>query len=298
MLEGLIGFLKEKDIKFEENERLDKISYMKLGGVARLSASPKTENEFCSLLSYLTDKMFRYKVIGRMSNILPTDDVYDGILVKTHEMQEKTVAENKVTVQCGATLAEMIWFCAHVDLGGAEELFMIPATIGGAVFNNAGAHGKEISDIFVSARLYFPLDKSILVYSREDMRFNYRDSILKHREIYLLSATFRFESSDFPFIKNKVEHFARLRRSFQPLDRPSLGSTFKRYEGVSAGYYIDRAGLKGCRVGGAMVSEKHAGFIVNAGGATASDVKQLIECVKQAVFDRFGIWLQEEIEFL
>ncbi len=298
MYESLIGFLKETDIKFEEFSRLDTLSYMRAGGSARILASPTNEEELCQLLSYLFDRNIPNKVIGKMSNILPQDGLYNGVVVKTREINSKTVAENTVCAQCGAALSDIIWSAAHLGLGGCEELFMIPATLGGAIYNNAGAHGRSVSDLFVSARLYNLQDRSVREYSVREMCFSYRDSVLKHKSLYLLSATLRFKPSDFSCVKERIEHFARLRRSAQPIELPSLGSIFKRYDGVGAGFYIDKAGLKGYRIGGAVISEKHAGFIVNSGGACADDVIKLIRFTKETVKERFGITLEEEIEII
>ena len=298
MFESLIGFLKKKDIKFEEYSKLNKLSYMRVGGSARVLVAPASAYELCTLLLYLETHGLPYKVVGRMSNILPTDGVFNGVVIRTRNVNRKYVAENEIVAECGAPLAEIIWSAARLGLGSAEELFMIPATLGGAICNNAGAHGRSVSDIFVSARLYSPRNDKTIEYTAEEMCFSYRFSAIKKEPLYLLSATLRFETSEFYEIRERIEHFAKLRRSTQPVELPSLGSVFKQCEGVSAGYYIDKAGLKGYRIGDAMISDKHAGFIVNLGRATAYDVNQLVVFAKETVKERFGVTLIEEIEIM
>ena len=179
-----------------------------------------------------------------------------------------------------------------------EGLFGIPGTVGGMVRQNAGAFGYEISDRFKCATCYHPYTQSISNYSKDDMQFSYRDSILRNNSAILLNATFELIEKKRNDILAEIAEYKERRVTTQPLEYPSLGSIFKRYNGISAGYYIDRAGLKGHCIGGACVSSKHAGFIVNKGGATAEDYLKLIEYVKDKVYSVFGIELEEEIEVI
>ena len=175
---------------------------------------------------------------------------------------------------------------------------MIPALIGGAVYNNAGAHGVNIADVFVSGYFFCLETRTIVEMNRSDMHFGYRYSILHERGFILLSATFRLLPSAFPNVKAKIAEYAAMRRVNQPLEHPSLGSVFKKCNTTGAGYYIEKAGLKGYRIGGAEVSCKHAGFIINRSNASATDVIELIAFVKATVYRKFGVMLEEEIEFI
>lgn len=298
MFDALLGFLKDKDIKFEENKSFSKLSYMKLGGIARVVCSPSSLGDFTVLISYLQTQGFAYKVVGNMSNILPPDGVYCGVIVRTDSLNRRLIDGEVVTAEAGCRLSRIIWDMSKLGMSGAEELFMIPATLGGAVYNNAGAYGKCISDLLVEAKLYNPATGAIEIYSNVQLQFGYRTSVLKSRKLYLLSAKLKFLPSATLSVTDRIIHFVKARRASQPCEYPSLGSVFKRHSGVSAGYYIDRAGLKGMKEGGAVISEKHAGFIVNKGGATSEEVKKLIRCAKTTVLEHFGIELEEEIEIM
>ena len=298
MSDEMLGFLKDRDIKFTLNAKLDRLSYIKAGGTARMLAEPESLSQLCELSSRLAKEKIPYRIIGRMSNTMSGDGEYDGVVIKTDKLNRKYGAESTIVAECGAKLSDVIWDMARRDMGGCEELFLIPASVGGAVYNNAGAHGRCISDVIASCEVYYPKDRRTVTLSREEMCFGYRDSLLKSRDAILLRATLKFEKKPFSDIKERIRECAKIRRAAQPLEYPSLGSVFKRHGDVGAGYYIDRAGLKGLRVGNAEVSRKHAGFIINLGGAVPSDITTLIIEVKRRVFDTFGIMLEEEIEII
>ena len=175
---------------------------------------------------------------------------------------------------------------------------MIPASVGGAIYNNAGAHGKVISDALIDVQIYSVRDDCIKVLSKDELNFGYRHSIFMDENYVLISARFKAIASDFCTIKSRVKEMVHIRRNAQPLEYPSLGSIFKRCLGQGAGYYIERAGLKGAKIGDAEVSEKHAGFIINRGNASSNDIIRLIELIKARVFELFGVVLEEEIEIL
>ena len=241
---------------------------------------------------------FPFVIAGRMSNVLFRKPLYDGVVIKTTNYRTKNEAENTVTLSCGSTLRETIRDMASKDLGGMEGLFGIPGSVGGMVKQNAGAFGYEIADRFVSADCYFVSRNQISTVTKKDMEFEYRNSALSSKETILLSATFSFVHKRRSEIFEEIADYTSQRRQKQPIAMPSLGSVFKRCEGIGAGYYIDKAKLRGHRVGGAEISGKHAGFIVNAGGATADDYLALIELAKERVYNLFGIELQEEIEII
>ena len=233
-----------------------------------------------------------------MTNLLVKDGVYDGVIIKTDKLQTKSLAESTISVSCGAKMGTVIHCMARQGLGGMEGLAGIPGTVGGMVRQNAGAFGYEVADRFVSAECYLPNVKRLVTLSRDDMCFAYRRSALTSSDAVLISATFRLSPAPPEIILARIKELGEKRRASQPLEYPSLGSTFKRYNGQSAGFYIDRSGLKGARIGGAEVSEKHAGFIINVGGATADDFLKLIDLIKSRVYSAFGIELENEIEII
>ena len=233
-----------------------------------------------------------------MSNVLIKERLYDGVLIKTTEIISKTEAENRITLSCGASLVAELRPMASRGLGGLEGLWGIPGTVGGMVKQNAGAYGYETADRLIGATCYVRSAHTVTRYTKEELNFAYRDSLLSDKNFVLLNATFELVPKLREDVLSEVKDYALKRRASQPIEYPSLGSVFKRYNGVSAAYYIDGAGLKGYAVGGARVSEKHAGFIVNSADATADDYLRLIDYVKERVMTVFGIELKEEIEII
>lgn len=265
---------------------------------ARAVVYPDSEEKIINLVSGLTACDLPFKVIGGMTNLLIKDGIYHGVVIKTDKMSKESSTENVVSCSCGMRMSRIIRSMASLGFGGMEGLFGIPGTVGGMVKQNAGAFGNEIKDRFVSAVCYYPADGRITVFNRDDMRFAYRSSALSGGDAVLISATFDFVTMPKEDIDEKIKDFQAKRRENQPFEYPSLGSVFKRHSGQSAGYYIDRSGLKGVSVGGAEISEKHAGFIINRGGATAYDYLKLIDIAKEKVYADFGIELEEEIEII
>ena len=274
------------------------MSSVGISTVARIVAFPRNEEELISALRALKEKRIPVVVLGRMSNVLFKEQIYNGVVIRTTQIQTKSLAENVATLSCGASLASTIRIAADRSLGGMEGLFGIPGTVGGLVKQNAGAFGYEISDCFMEALCYIPSFDEVRVLNRNDMSFSYRSSALVDLDAIVLRASFKLVDKPKDKIVNELKEYKSRRLASQPLGYPSLGSVFKRSNGVSAGYYIDKAELKGHRIGGACVSEKHAGFIVNIGGATSRDYLALIEYVKSRVYSVFGIELEEEIEII
>ncbi len=297
MYRSLYGYLKEKEVEFKEYYKLSDVSTIRIGGNARFYISPVSQDSLVSLISFLKSENISYKIVGGMSNILFSDEEC-GVIISTKRINKKAQNGEKFSFECGATLASALRFAAERGYGGAESLFAIPGTIGASVRGNAGAFGLEISDVFVSGKIYFPDNDKVEVFEHSEMKFAYRHSVLKDNGGILLFGEFSLFETAFQNVVSKINAFSHLRHASQPVGIPSLGSVFKKSHGVGAGYYIDKLGLKGFRHGGAAISEKHAGFIVNLGGATAKDVKFLIEYVKEKVFSSFGVSLFEEIEIL
>ena len=265
--------------------------------LAAFAVTPTTTGELVRVVRLLHNASVPYKVVGAMSNIAPISGIYNGVILNTRKLTEKTVADNEILAECGVRLSDIVRTLSAFSFGGMEQLFHIPGCLGGSVRGNAGAHGLEIADVFVFATVYIPDDDRTVVLSGEQMGFAYRTSILKDNGGILLSARLRATPKSQTQILGDIEHYRAL-RSNQPHGVRTLGSTFKRVDGVSAGYYIDKCGLKGLRIGGAEVSTVHAGFIINRTDATPDDILCLIDTVKKRVFETFGITLEEEIDYL
>ena len=297
-MQEAIAFFENHGIDFVRGKELSRVSAMRLGGRCAIFVSPASEEEFIKTVVFAKEHGYKHKTVGRMSNILPPDEYYDGIIISTLKMASYSVAENTLTAQCGAVFSRLAASLARLGYGGTVELSGIPGTVGGMIFSNAGAYGLEISDVLIDARCYSLCDGEIVTLCKDDMCFSYRHSVLSEGNFLLLSARIALCREDSFSVKAKIERLYDERRKKQPLDMPSLGSAFLRPNGYFAAKLIDDAGLRGFSIGGAEVSAKHAGFIVNKGGATASDVKRLISYVKQCVFEKFCVNLVPEIEFL
>ncbi|MBQ1261038.1 MAG: UDP-N-acetylmuramate dehydrogenase, partial [Clostridia bacterium] len=209
-----------------------------------------------------------------------------------------SVAESTVNAECGIRFSSLCSRLAALGLGGFEELFSIPGSLGGMLYSNAGAYGKEISNLFIEGEFYDTQSGKVIEICRSDMDFSYRSSAMKKRALIALSALLRLEKSSPEAINKRIDYYKGLRLASQPCGEYSLGSVFKRPQGYYAAELIDKAGLKGYRIGGAQVSIKHAGFIVNSNGASAEDFIKLKDYVKNKVFERYGVLLEEEIEIL
>ena len=290
--------LKRSECEFEKNKDIGSISSVGISSVVSAIAYPDTEEKLISVIGGLNEVGIQYIVLGRMSNILFKDDFYNGVVIKTTKINGYSEAENKIIASCGASLSAIVRKAAKLDLGGMEGLVGIPGTLGGMIRQNAGAFGYEMSDRFISATCFIPSTGKISAFSKDGMRFSYRKSMLCEEKAILIKATFELIHKKYGDIIEEIADYKNRRLTSQPLEYPSLGSVFKRHNGISAGFYIDKAGLKGYKIGGACVSKKHAGFIINEGGATAQDYLKLIDYVKERVFTEFSIELEEEIEII
>lgn len=276
-----------------ENESLAIHSTMRVGGNARLAAFPRDAEELRSLVSLAKAHGIRHIIVGNASNILFDDKGFDGLVIFTTAMRSVEWNGDTVTAACGASLTGLSAAATKKGLSGLEFAFGIPGTIGGAVYMNAGAYGSEISAVLTEST--YLGSEEFLTRSAEEHRFGYRTSIYRSTNDIILSATFRLTPDDPAEIAAHAEQNMTSRRSKQPLEYPNAGSVFKRPEGAFPGALIEKAGLKGLRIGGAEISEKHANFIVNRGGATASDVLKLVDTARREVYQKFGISLETEI---
>ena len=291
----LCSIIKSEDLIIGAN--IKNYCTFKIDGIIEYLVCPKTINDLCNYLGLLKNKKIKYKVLGNMSNILPNDGINYGVYITTRFIKEKPlVIKNKITVCCGLSLTALCYFAANNGLCGIENLAGIPATVGGAIYNNAGAFGACIADCLESMLVYS--NGKISTISANMAEFGYRNSVLQqNKDIIVLSATFKLNETNKADVLKQTEETIKKRKKLHPLE-PSAGSVFKKHDNVSAGYYIDHAGLKGIVCGGAKISEKHANFIVNINNATSADVKKLINLAECAVKQKFKITLQREVEFL
>ncbi len=270
---------------------------MRVGGVVRYLYRPESEEELAALLPALTDAGTPFLVVGNASNLLFPDDGYEGAVVLTSSVRELRMEHGEIVASCGVSLSALSAFAQSNGKSGLAFAYGIPGTVGGGVYMNAGAYGGELADCFSQADC---IDRSgnRRTLTKDDFRFSYRHSALQENGLFLLHAVFSCPDGDPETIKADMERNMAARKAKQPLEFPSCGSAFKRPEGHYAGALIERAGLKGLTVGGAQISEKHAGFLINRGGATAADVRALIAAVQKAVLEQSGVLLEPEMQIL
>ncbi|AZT91616.1 UDP-N-acetylmuramate dehydrogenase [Caldicellulosiruptor changbaiensis] len=291
--------LEKLNIEFSKDKPLKDFTTFKIGGKARYIVFPKSIDELIKIIQLAKENGISWRIVGNCSNVLISDKGFDGAIITTTKMDFFKTEENLIEAECGCMISQVARKACENGLKGLEFAVGIPGTVGGAVYMNAGAYDSEIKDVFECAEV---LDENlnILKLGKSDMRFSYRYSRLKEEKLILLKATFRLQyagEEDVPPIE-KANEYNQRRREKQPLQYPSAGSIFKRPPGNFAGKLIEDAGLKGYRVGNACISEKHAGFIVNLGDALAEDVRKLIYHTQKTVYEKFGVLLEPEIEFI
>ena len=283
-------------IEYLENEPMSAHTTFRIGGAASVFAVPDTEDKLRLAVDACRISKTPYTVLGRGSNVLFDDSGYKGAVISTEKLKEITVSGNDITCGCGASFTQAAVIARDNSLSGLEFAFGIPGAVGGAVFMNAGAYGGEVSQVLLDSTYYDPVDGEIHTINNSEHNYGYRESVYReHPERVILSARFGLVSADKNEIKEKMDGYMESRRTKQPLKYPSAGSVFKRCQGHFTGQMIEELGLKGFTVGGAQVSEKHAGFIINRGGASSADVLKLIEIIKEKVRDGYGLDLQCEV---
>ena len=280
-------------------EPLARYSSFRIGGPAQRMAFPSCDEEAARLMELARRCDIDPVILGSGTNMLFPDEGLDRLVISTRELRHlEQDASGHVAAGAGVPLAQLAVFACQRELTGLEFAHGIPGSVGGAVCMNAGAYGGEIKDVLSEATVLFP-GEGIRRVTAEDLRFGYRRSLLTDvPEAMVLSAVFTPEPGEEIAIRARMTELMARRKASQPLEYPSAGSTFKRPAGYFAGTLIEQAGLKGARVGGAQVSEKHAGFIINCGGATCRDVLTLMEHVRQTVQDRFGVTLEPEVKVI
>lgn len=288
-------FLEEEDILL--NEPMKHHIYFKLGGPADILLTPKTIEQVVEAVKFCTNKKIPYYIIGNGSNLLVKDGGFRGVIIKLSKLQEIKVEEDKIIAMGGAQLCDVSKVALDHSLTGFEFACGIPGSIGGAVTMNAGAYGGEMVNVTESA-LIMDRDCNLRLLSNEELELGYRSSAVMKHGYTVLQVTLKLVKSEYAKIKEKIDDLTTRREDKQPLEYPSAGSTFKRPEGHFAGKLIQDSGLKGATVGGASVSEKHSGFIINKNNATAKDVLELIELVQKTVKENFGVELHPEVRII
>ena len=277
-------------------EPLAKHTSFRIGGPAEVMVFPKTKDELSEILKTSTLLDCKPVILGAGTNILAPDAGIRGLVICLKNLQEtmEQIDDTHIRVSAGVSMARCATFAANLGLSGLEFAHGIPGSVGGGVYMNAGAYGGEICQVCTQVEV-MDSDGNCCELTGEEMDFSYRHSRLEDMGGIVISATFALTKKPAEEIRGLMQDLITRRRNSQPLDLPSAGSAFKRPVGGYAAALIDQTGLKGYRVGGAAVSEKHAGFVVNLGGATAADVKQLLQDVSQKVLEHTGITLEPEI---
>jgi len=294
---GLENILDKSRIKY--NEPMKNHTTMKVGGNCDCLVLPESIEEIKNIITYAKENKIDYYVIGNGSNLLVVDEGVHALIIKiTNKFAKVDVIGEEIIATSGASMPIVSINARKNSLTGFEFACGIPGTIGGGVRMNAGAYGGEIADIFVEAT-YLDTDGSIKNISKEKMNFGYRHTYFSDNpELIILSAKFKLKKGSQEEIAKKMEENAVARRTKQPLEYPNFGSVFKRPEGYFVGKLVSDSGLRGYTIGGAQVSEKHTGFIVNKNNATCKDIVELIRYVQKSVYEKYGVHLKTEVVFI
>lgn len=290
-------YLSNHCIKYKENVDSSKISSIRAGGNIKLSIYPSSQKDLIDALYICKAFSKKFKIIGGCTNTFFSDEGFDGVVVFTSGVRGVDIKNGVITAECGSSLSFILRFAAFNGYEIPGELFGIPGTLGGAVRNNAGAYGKEIADVFIEGCFFDAFTGEIFQLKNDSLSFSYRYSNIQRDNILLLSAKLRAFTSSKEKCFEKFEQYVRKRRCEQP-NLPSLGSFFKRSNDIIPAKLIDEQGLKGYTVGGASVSKKHSGFIVNSGNATADDIDSLARYIENQIDEKYGVQLIREAELV
>ena len=281
-----------------KDEPMKKHTTFRVGGNADYFVMPKSASEIKAIVELCKNAEILYYILGNGSNLLVSDAGYRGVIIQIYkEMNDIQVEGDKIKVQAGALLSRVGNVALEAELTGFEFAAGIPGTVGGAVVMNAGAYGGEMKDIIVNATV-LTQDGDIVTINKEDLELGYRTSVIAKKGYIVLEVEYQLQKGDKEAIRAKMDELKVQRVTKQPLEYPSAGSTFKRPEGYFAGKLIQDAGLRGFQVGGAQVSEKHCGFVINKDQATAADIMELMRQVSEKVMQEFGVKLEAEVKAL
>ena len=284
--------------QFLREEPMKKHITFRVGGPAACFLTPSTKEQIREILHICQEEKTPYFILGNGSNLLVSDQGFDGVVLQVYKnMNQVTVEGEHLRLQAGALLSATARKALEAGLTGMEFAAGIPGTMGGAVVMNAGAYGGEMKDILESVTVLTPEGEQKEL-KNEELQLGYRTSVVKEKGYIVLEAVLSLKKGDPEAIKSRMDELKEQRVTKQPLEYPSAGSTFKRPEGYFAGKLIQDAGLRGYQVGGAQVSEKHCGFVINKENATAKDVVDLIHDVQRIVYEKFQVQLETEVKFL
>ena len=289
--------LQAKGIDIQENIPLSRYSFTETGGPAQFLAFPKSLAELQDFLAAAEEEQLPITVIGNASNLIISDKGIKGLVIILTKMHQIKVTGDKVTAEAGARIIDTSFAAGKAGLSGLEFAAGIPGSVGGAVFMNAGAYGGETKDCLETATV-LTKDGQLKTYSNAELQFSYRHSLVQETKEIVVSAVFALKKGDREAILDEMNYLNALRKYKQPLEYPSCGSVFKRPTGHFVGPMLIKAGLQGKQIGGAQVSMKHAGFIVNKGGATATDYLNLIHYIQKTIKEKYGIDLHTEVRII
>lgn len=295
LLNKLEKILDKNDIKI--NEPMSEHIYFKVGGPVDYLVNPKRKEQVVEIINLCRGENVPYYIIGNGSNLLVKDGGIRGVIIKLCELDNIEVKDNIIISECGALLSKVSEVALDNSLTGFEFACGIPGSIGGAVYMNAGAYDGEISQVIKWAEIIDGTGNLVKL-SKEELKLGYRTSYVMENGFVVVSACFELKSGDKGLIKNRVNELTTRREERQPLEYPSAGSTFKRPPGYFAGKLIQDAGLKGFSIGGAAVSEKHSGFVINRDNATAKDILELITHIQATIKEKFGVELNTEVRII
>jgi UDP-N-acetylmuramate dehydrogenase len=285
-------------------ESLKEHCSFRIGGAAEVFASPDAAGQLIDVLIFTLSNNINYFILGKGSNLLISDNGISGVVISTRNLNKISHDGNCISAWCGTSLGDLCDYAQDIGLSGLEFASGIPGSVGGAVYMNAGAYGGEIRDVLYCSK-YLNLNiqslsqiDPILHLRADEHKFSYRSSVFQSGAFIHLSSVFRLKDADPYEIKRRMDELKEQRWAKQPMDLPSGGSVFKRPEGCFTGKLIEECGLRGFRIGDAAVSDKHCGFIVNLGDATANDVLAVIDHIKTQVWDRFKVKLETEIRLI
>ena len=293
--DDLILFLNDNRIEYQLSVNIAEYVSFKVGGVGTIIAFPSTQQQLCDLICFVNNKM-KYFILGCGTNCYFSD--YEGIIISTKKLNIIFSTNNKLMAECGASLTKCALHAYQNSLTGIEFLYGIPGSVGGGLYMNASAFGGMISQVVTECTAFNIDTGKTLTLSNCDMHFEPKKSIFMDCKIIVLSAVFDLSLFDKKIIKKTMDNFLIKRYSSQPLNLPNAGSAFKRPKNAYASELIDKAGLMGVSVGDAEISTKHAGFIINKGNATSSDVNSLIGLIKTTIKNKFDVDLEEEIIYV
>ena len=297
-LNGLIDYCNKINLHTEIGAKTAPLTSIKVGNTAKIIVYPHNLSSFCQILSFVKENNFKFFVLGNGTNVFFCDN-YDGVVIVTTEINNIEINGDILSAESGASIFNCAKMALYHSLSGLEFAYGIPGTIGGALHMNAEAFSSRISDVVYKSVVYNVKKREVIEIENTEHLFSSKSSIFStNKDYFLLKTYLKFKPDDFDKIRESMLLNMNKRVTSQPLNLPNFGSTFKRSEGIVPSKLIDECGLKGYKVGGAQVSEKHAGFIVNTGNTNAKEINELIEHIKRSVYNKFNVKLEEEIIYV